>query len=84
MSICSGECRATEQPWQYRRGYDFTRLVLGPDFFQLSVVLGTEKGERCDDGPGADAGDDLEFGTVATFAPSAQHAGAKRAIAAAT
>jgi hypothetical protein len=78
-----GERRAAEETRQNRRGHDFARLILGPDFFQLAVILGTEKGEGRDDGSGADAGDDLEFGTVATLGPAAENASAKRAIGAA-
>jgi hypothetical protein len=64
-------------------GHQLIGGISGVDRLQSRVVARPEKGERRRQRAGADAGDDVEFGTVATRGPADQEACAECAIGAA-
>lgn len=55
-------------------------IDLGKGFFQLVIVLRSEKRERCDQRPGTDAGDEFEPGPMTGLARPYQEAGTECAV----
>jgi hypothetical protein len=80
--------RGAEKAWiEEDREAAPTQQVAGPaagvGAFELGVPVGPDEGERRSQGAGADAGYDIEDGSVPAFRPPHQHAGPVGAVRAA-